>query len=80
MSVKFPSIEHIGSPPTTDKFLDNTTVSIEPPGRNVSVPGAGESWMDGLSAAEVFQQYGMGPNVMLTYAGKFAMPNGVEVT
>ena len=60
--MKFPSFEHIGSPPPTDKFLDRTTVSIEPPGRNVSVPGADESWMDDLSAAEIIQQYGFDPN------------------
>ena len=60
MSVKFPSFEHIGSPPTTDTFLDKNTVTIEPLGRNVSVPGVDESWMDGLSAAEALQQYGMG--------------------
>ena len=55
--VKFPSFEHIGSPPTNEKLLDKTTVSIELPGRNVSVPGADESWMDDLSAAEVIQQW-----------------------
>ena len=58
LSVKFPSFEHVGSPPPTDKFLDKITVTIEPPGRNVSVPGADESWMDDLSAVEVLEQYG----------------------
>jgi hypothetical protein len=64
VSVKFPLFEHVGSPPATEKFLDKTTVTIEQLGRNVSVPGADESWMDGLSAAEVIRQYGMDPNAM----------------
>ena len=78
MSVKFPSLEHIGSPPATDKFLDGTTVTIERLGRNGSVPGDDESWMDGLSAAEVIRQYGMDPNVFLTPEGKLETPNGAE--
>ena len=73
---KFPSFEHVGSPPPTDKFLDKTTVAIEPPGRNVSVPGADESWMDDLSAAEVLQQYDYNPNVILTSEGKLVLPDG----
>jgi hypothetical protein len=63
LSVKFPSFEHVGSPPTTEKFLDKNTVAVERPGGTMSVPGADECWMDGLSAAEVVQQYGMDPNV-----------------
>ncbi len=74
--VKFPSFEHIGSPPPTDRFLDRTTVTIEPPGRNVSVPSADESWMDSLSAAEVLQQYGFDPNVILTSEGNIVLPDG----
>jgi hypothetical protein len=76
LSVKFPSFEHVGSPPPTDKFLDKTTVTIEPPGRNVSVSGADESWMGDLSAAEVLQQYGYDPNVILTSEGKLVLPDG----
>jgi hypothetical protein len=76
--VKFPSFEYIGSPPSTEKFIDKTTATIEQLGRNVSVPGADESLMDGLSAAEVIQQYGMDPNVAWTPAGKLEMLDGME--
>ena len=41
-------------------------MTVERPGRNVSVPNAGESWMDGLSAADVIRQYGSDPNCILT--------------
>ena len=30
---------------------------MERPGRNLSVPSVDESWMDGLSAADVLRQY-----------------------
>ena len=45
----------------------------------MSVPGADESWMDGLPAAEVIQQYGFDPNVSLTSEGKFELPKCIEV-
>ena len=80
LSVKFPSFEHVGSPPATDKFLDDITVTIELPGRNVGVPGADESWMDGLSAAEVIRQYGIVPNVILTPEGKFETPSREHIS
>ena len=57
LSVKFPSFEHVGSPPVTEKFLDKTSVTIEQLCRSVSVPGVDEIWMDGLSAAEAIRQY-----------------------
>jgi hypothetical protein len=68
-----------GSPPITEKLLDKNTVTVERPGGNVSVPGADESWMDGLPAAEVIQQYGFDPNVSLTSEGKFELPKCIEV-
>ena len=78
LSVKFPSFEHVGSPPATDKFLDQHTVTVERLGRNISVPSVDESWMDGVSAAEVIRQYGIDPNVILTPAVKFETPDGEE--
>ena len=51
-------------------------VTIEPPGRNVSVPSADDSWMHDLSAAEVLQQYGFDPNVILTPEGNLVLPVG----
>ena len=45
-------------------------------GRNVSVPGAYEIWMDSLSAVGVVLQYGIDPNVALTPEGKFEIPGG----
>ena len=76
----FPLFEHVGSPPATEQCLDKTMVPVERLGRNASVPGADESWMDGLSAAEAIRQYGMDPNVILTSEGKFETLDGVEVT
>ncbi len=70
LSVKFPSFEHVGSPFVTGKFPDKSTVTADGPGRNVSVPGSDESWIDGLSAADDVRQYGMDPNVILTPDGK----------
>ena len=67
--MKFPSFEHVGSPPPTEQFLDKTTATIEQLGRSVSFPGADESGMDGLSAAEVIQQYGFDPIVIVTSEG-----------
>ena len=62
--------------PRPKSSLNKTTVTIESPGRSVSVPGADESWMDNLSAAEVLQQYGYDPNVILTSEGKLVLPDG----
>ena len=64
------------SPPPTEKFLDKTAVTIEHSGRNVGVPSTDESWMDNLSAAEVVQQYGFDPHVILTSQGRLALPDG----
>ena len=69
LSVRFPSFEHVGSPPATDKFLVHNTVAVEISGRSVSAPSADESWMDGLSAVDVLRQYGIDPNVILTLEG-----------
>jgi DNA repair protein RecO (recombination protein O) len=79
LSVRFPSFEHVGSPPPTEKFLDKTTVTIEPPGRNVSVPGADESWMDDLSAVEALQPYGFDPIVIMTSDGKLEIAKDMSL-
>ena len=76
LSEKFPSFEHVGSPPATEKLLDQDTVTVERPDRNVSVPSVDDSWMDGLSAVEVIRQYGIDPNVILTPDGQLETPNG----
>ena len=78
LSVKCPSFEHVVSPPATDIFLIQNTVTVEDSGRNVKVPSADESWMDGLSAADVIRQYGIDPNFILTLAGEFETPSGEE--
>ena len=77
-TVKLPSLELVGSRPATYKCLDQSTVTMERPSRNVSVPGADESWMDGLSAGDVIRQYGIDPNVSLTPEGKIETPSGEE--
>ena len=58
LSVTCQSFEHLGSPPATANFLDSSAVKVEKLGRNVSVPGPDDSWMDGLSAADTIRQYG----------------------
>ena len=57
LSVNLPSFEHVGSPPATSKFLDSSAVVVEEPGGGVSGPGPDDSWMDGLSAADVIRQF-----------------------
>ena len=44
----------------------------------MSVPGPDESWMDGLSAVDVFRQFGFDPNVILTPEGRLKLLDGDE--
>ena len=74
--MKFPSFEHVGSLPATSKFLDSSVVVVEKLARSVGFPGPDESWMDGLSAADVIRQFGIDPNAILTPEGKLGTPEG----
>ena len=63
LSVKFPSFEHVGSPPATDKFLVESTVTVSRPSRNMSVPGPDESW-EVFFAADVIRRLGLDPSIV----------------
>ena len=69
--------EHVGSPPSTDKFLVGDSVEVTRPNQNHSVLGTEDDhWMEGLSAADVMRQFGVGPHVVLTLEGKLLTPAG----
>ena len=58
LSITFSALEHIESPPNTDKLLNENTVEVTVSSQNISVLGTEDDyWVDGLSAVDGMRQF-----------------------